>query len=512
MDHFLAVLNAQNYFLNPHFTAPVFVGNLVLIFGFFIYQLEDKSTLSRAILYLCLSLAAWLYAHSFLISSNYPEVASFWMHILYLGMTFSAAAMFHVSTAISHRYPYQKKMLTGMYMMAGVVTVLTWSQQFVGGLKMQFFGYYPDSGPWHMVILLFILTCFVFTEYNLFSYYRLIPDEFERRRALFFSGAFGVLFLGYSDLLAAYGLDSPAISSFTIFGFVVSVSFFIIRCYRWVVDQRAGALESIIEEKTSEISKIVEELRKTQLKLFETGRISALASLSAGILHQVSQPITAIHGFVRFIKKEMAPTENFYKPICLMEEQTVYLRQMLEDLMNLIRHREIKKENIDINVLITRAVNLLTDELRIKRIRWETELEEDLPFVYADGIHLQQVFMNIIINAMQAIEGLARGEDRELIISTRFDKKENRVWVSFKDSGPGLSAEDREKIFEPFFSTKDQGAGIGLALCKDLVAEHGGKIGVTSLEGGGTTFTVYFPCALIKDLDKEQENRRVSNG
>jgi len=329
---------------------------------------------------------------------------------------------------------------------------------------------------------------------------------------LFFSGAFGVLFLGYSDLLAAYGLDSPAISSFTIFGFVVSVSFFIIRCYRWVVDQRAGALESIIEEKTSEISKIVEELRKTQLKLFETGRISALASLSAGILHQVSQPITAIHGFVRFIKKEMAPTENFYKPICLMEEQTVYLRQMLEDLMNLIRHREIKKENIDINVLITRAVNLLTDELRIKRIRWETELEEDLPFVYADGIHLQQVFMNIIINAMQAIEGLARGEDRELIISTRFDKKENRVWVSFKDSGPGLSAEDREKIFEPFFSTKDQGAGIGLALCKDLVAEHGGKIGVTSLEGGGTTFTVYFPCALIKDLDKEQENRRVSNG
>jgi signal transduction histidine kinase len=94
--------------------------------------------------------------------------------------------------------------------------------------------------------------------------------------------------------------------------------------------------------------------------------------LSAGILHQISQPITAIHGFVRFMKKEMNPQDVFYKPVCLMEEQTVYLKEMLENLMMLIRHRKITKSNVDVNAVIERSLSLMADELRIRRVNWET--------------------------------------------------------------------------------------------------------------------------------------------
>ena len=177
-----------------------------------------------------------------------------------------------------------------------------------------------------------------------------------------------------------------------------------------------------------------------------------------------------------------------------MEEQSQYLKEMLEDLMELIRHREIKKENISINPCIQRAMNLLTDELRIQRVNWDLILGENLPLVYADGVQLQQVFMNIVINAVQAMNLLPKGSLRYIKITSQYDKSPNEVVISFKDTGPGLDLEDQKQIFEPFFSTKTKGAGIGLALCKDLVAEHRGTITVESQPGEGATFIIRLPC------------------
>ena len=146
----------------------------------------------------------------------------------------------------------------------------------------------------------------------------------------------------YNDLLSGYVNVFP-FGYISILGVLAATTAFAIREHIKTSEQRVHKLENEIAEKAVEISQIIGELRATQLKLFETGKISAVASLSAGILHQISQPITAIHGFVKFIKKEMNKEDPFYKPICLMEEQSQYLKEMLSDLMELIRHREIKK-------------------------------------------------------------------------------------------------------------------------------------------------------------------------
>src|SRR5262245_56120766 len=102
-------------------------------------------------------------------------------------------------------------------------------------------------------------------------------------------------------------------------------------------------------QKTQKLEATIKELKAAQIKLMESGKTSALAALSAGILHQISQPITAIHGFVRFMKKEMKPEDVFYKPVMVMDEQSTYIRDMLENLMELVRHRKIQKDAVDVN-------------------------------------------------------------------------------------------------------------------------------------------------------------------
>ncbi|MBF0504042.1 MAG: GHKL domain-containing protein [Candidatus Omnitrophica bacterium] len=253
-------------------------------------------------------------------------------------------------------------------------------------------------------------------------------------------------------------------------------------------------LNHALKEKNQQLEAAIGELKAAQVKLMESGKKGAVAALSAGLLHQISQPITAIHGFVRFMKKEMDTQSPFYKPVCVMDEQSYYIKDMLANLMELIRHREIQKTKIDINVIISKAVNLLTDELRIRRIGWDMQLFDQMPPVFGDALHLQQVFMNLLVNAMEALSDVPAGFARTLLVSSRFDLKKNQAVILFKNNGPRINQEHQGRIFDPFFSTKSHGSGIGLALCQDLVNEHGGTIGVES-DHDGTVFTVKLPCA-----------------
>ena len=195
------------------------------------------------------------------------------------------------------------------------------------------------------------------------------------------------------------------------------------------------------------------------------------------------------------MKKEMKETDKFYRPVMLMEEQSVFLKEMLEDLSAIIRHKEIKRDNISINDAIRRAAKLLTDELRIRRIIWDLALAENLPLVNVDAIQLEQVFMNIMVNAMEAMAKQPLGETKSLKIKSQFDTAARQVLVSLEDSGPGIPQEALKEIFEPLYSTKDEGAGIGLSICKDIINTHGGEIAAESEKGKGAKFIIRLPVA-----------------
>ncbi len=252
-------------------------------------------------------------------------------------------------------------------------------------------------------------------------------------------------------------------------------------------------LNHVLKEKNLRLEGMIMELKAAQVKLMDSGKKGAVAALSAGLLHQISQPVTAIHGFVRFMKKEMDINSPFYKPVCIMEEQSFYIKDMLANLMELIHHREIQKTQTNINTVIHKSMNLLIDELRIRRIGWDIQLDDQIPFIFGDALHLQQVFMNLVVNAMEALSEVPHGAPRTLLITSKYNIENNQAVIIFKDNGSGIADEHQAKIFDPFFSTKPQGSGIGLALCHDLVNEHGGSISVQSNQEG-TIFTVKLPC------------------
>ena len=261
------------------------------------------------------------------------------------------------------------------------------------------------------------------------------------------------------------------------------------------MDQKSKYLEKSISDKDLEIKKLTEQLRSAEAKLMEIGKLSSVAHLSAGILHQISQPITAIYGFVKFLKKEMDQLSPFYHPVCLMDEQCVYLKQMLESMMELVKHHEIKRMNMNVNDVLYKTMNLLKDELRIRRINWDLGLEEGIPQVFADSIQLQQIFMNIVVNAMQAMSDIPKDQEKYIRITSRYwpDKKE--MMVSFQDTGPGITKNDADRVFEPFYSTKSKGVGIGLALCQTLIQEQGGRITIDNNIPTGANFVIHLPVA-----------------
>jgi len=276
------------------------------------------------------------------------------------------------------------------------------------------------------------------------------------------------------------------------FGVVAVIASLIVHAYYLEARRKAEEFDKQLLLKNKELESAIHELKATQLRLIESGKMSAAATLSAGIIHQISQPVTAIHGFVRFLKQEMPRDNPFYRPVILMDEQSVYLKEMLDNLMTLIRHRKIEKAEVGVNSVIERSLSLVTDELRIRRIHWDVTLDPSCPIVYADAVHLQQVFMNILINACEALANLPHGRERTLHVSTKSDSIQRKVEVIFTDNGPGIPEDIQTKIFEPFYSTKDSGSGIGLALCHDLIAEHEGTIKLQSAPGQ-TVFTIRLP-------------------
>lgn len=241
------------------------------------------------------------------------------------------------------------------------------------------------------------------------------------------------------------------------------------------------------------IQELTLQLKTMEAKLAENSKISVVAHLSAGIIHQITQPITAINGFVKFLKKEMNPQDVFYRPVCLMDEQCVYLKQMLEDMMTLVRHSEIKSENLNVHDVIYKTMNLLKDELRIRRINWDLDLQEEIPKVYADQIRLQQVFMNIVVNAMQALSEIPKDQEKYIRISSGVDLEKKEIVISFQDTGPGIPKDEAVHIFEPFYSTKAKGTGIGLSLCQMLIQEQNGRITLVNNSPKGAQFRIHLP-------------------
>jgi two-component system NtrC family sensor kinase len=244
----------------------------------------------------------------------------------------------------------------------------------------------------------------------------------------------------------------------------------------------------------------VRELQETQAQLVQAAKLSAVGQLVSGVAHELNNPLSVVIGYGQLLLAR-GVSEEARRPIELMIAQAARMAKIVQSLMLFSRQRKPERRAVSLPDIIQQILTLRETQLAISSIRVETEFGADVPPVQGDSHQLQQVFLNLILNAEQAILGGGVGGRRSgdcIRVSTRARLEGDRAWVvaQVADNGPGIPAEVLPRIFEPFFTTKKvgEGAGLGLSVSYGIVEEHGGRLSVES-GPGRSVFTVELPAA-----------------
>ena len=245
-----------------------------------------------------------------------------------------------------------------------------------------------------------------------------------------------------------------------------------------------------IQQSQAELQQTVNTLKTTQAQLVQSEKLSAVGEFVAGVAHELNNPLAAVMGFSELLK-DADVDEKHRRHLDLIFKSATRCKKIVQSLLSFARRHQPERKAVSVNRLLEEVVEIVAYQLRSSNVELIQQLAPRLPLVLADGHQLQQVFLNLINNARQAIE--AHQPSGRITITT--EVKEHFLRITIHDSGPGISPENLTRIFDPFFTTKEvgKGTGLGLSLCYGLIKEHGGNITVTSQLGTGATFTIELP-------------------
>ena len=248
-----------------------------------------------------------------------------------------------------------------------------------------------------------------------------------------------------------------------------------------------------VEHTQTQLRHTVETLQTMQAQLIQSEKLSAVGEFVAGVAHELNNPLAAVMGFSEILKN--APVEPEYqRHLQMIFKSAERCQKIVHSLLTFARRHQPERLPVSVNKLIEEVLEIVAYQLRTDNIAVVRDFHPNLPPVLGDGHQIQQVIINLINNARQAMEN--QPGDGKLFIATEADGVDVRIRIA--DNGPGISPENLQKIFDPFFTTKEvgKGTGLGLSLCYGLIKEHGGNISVKSQLGHGATFTVELPAAL----------------
>jgi len=230
-----------------------------------------------------------------------------------------------------------------------------------------------------------------------------------------------------------------------------------------------------------------EEFRRT------ADRLAHLGELSAVVAHEIRNPLTGIRTTIQFLESKLADDDAMRPSLGEVISELDRIETIITDLLVLARPSRGDRGLVDMNALIEKSIDAVGAQIEESSITLRRELAGDLPKVEVDQSTVQQVFLNMLVNAIDSMEGV---EDATLKISTalrRYRVKRPTVEVSFSDTGTGIPQDVKDRIFDPFFTTKTMGTGLGLPLSLQIMKDHGGTIHVRNRPQGGTIFKLHFP-------------------
>jgi signal transduction histidine kinase len=272
-----------------------------------------------------------------------------------------------------------------------------------------------------------------------------------------------------------------------------------------------------VQQSRAELEKTVDTLKTTQGQLIQSEKLSAVGEFVAGVAHELNNPLSAVMGFAELLRDADMETP-YRRQLDLIYKAAHRCHKIVQSLLSFARRHQPERKPVSANELVEAVLEIVAYPLRTGNIEVVTKLDRQLPLVMADGHQIQQVLLNIINNARQAIE--AHQPSGRISISSGVSG--TNVRITIQDSGPGISQENLGRIFDPFFTTKEvgKGTGLGLSLCYGIVHEHGGNITVDSPPGEGARFTIDLPIVAdsaaaaqtVAPADKEKLNPREGEG
>jgi signal transduction histidine kinase len=244
-----------------------------------------------------------------------------------------------------------------------------------------------------------------------------------------------------------------------------------------------------------EITRRERQYREMQSELAHANRVATMGQLTASIAHEIKQPVTAARTYaaaaLRFLDKRPPDLAEVREALTCIVDETARTRDVVDRIGSLIKKASPRKEVVDLNAAILEVTALTRSEAVKTGVTMGTQLAGELPRIRCDRVQLQQVLLNLIVNAIQSMGGVADG-DRKLHISTVNIEPEG-VCVAVRDTGHGLRPESLPRLFEPFYTTKPDGMGMGLSICRSIIEAHGGRLWATGCESRGALFQFTIP-------------------
>jgi C4-dicarboxylate-specific signal transduction histidine kinase len=248
-----------------------------------------------------------------------------------------------------------------------------------------------------------------------------------------------------------------------------------------------------------DLQRAEEALRASQAELAHVTRVTAMGELVASVAHEVTQPLTGIvtngNACLHWLAGTPPKIEKAREAVERIIRDSDRASEVIHDIRSLVKKAPARQEPIDLNDLIGRTLILAGHEMVRNQVEARTELAADLPYVVGDRVQLQQLLLNLIMNAIEAMSAVA---DRPRVLAIRSEHLHapEKVAIAVRDSGIGLDPEGAKRLFDAFFTTKPQGMGMGLSICRTIISAHGGELAGANNPDGGATFEFKLPVAV----------------
>jgi len=257
-----------------------------------------------------------------------------------------------------------------------------------------------------------------------------------------------------------------------------------------------NALSKRVNFLVKDISDTTAKLEESRESLIQSEKLAQAGKLAAGMAHSVRNPLTSVKMRLFTLERSLNLNHTQMDDLDVISEEIRYIDTILRNFIEFARPPKMQFHMINPSEIVDMALELLKHRLESYKTDVRVKVDRELPAISADAEQLKEVMVNILLNACEAMreDGEILIEEKIVFLDSSEDSFEKAVQISICDNGPGISKSIQKKIFRPFFSSKEEGSGLGLSIAKRIIDEHGGEIIVESEENKGTTFIIQLPC------------------